>query len=135
MKWSRELTSAIVALSTIAVGEGRPNILFCIMDDASWAHMSAYGCEWVETPAFDRLASEGILFQNAYTPNAKCGPSRSSILTGRNSWQLEAAANHVVNFPAKFKTFPEVLKENGYLTGKTGKGWGPGDPGSIDGKK
>ena len=111
MKWSRELTSAIVALSTIAVGEGRPNILFCIMDDASWAHMSAYGCEWVETPAFDRLASEGILFQNAYTPNAKCGPSRSSILTGRNSWQLEAAANHVVNFPAKFKTFPEVLKE------------------------
>ena len=45
----------------------RPNVLFCIMDDASWPHMSAYGCSWVKTPAFDRLAEEGILFRNAYT--------------------------------------------------------------------
>jgi arylsulfatase A-like enzyme len=111
-----------------------PNVLFCLMDDASWPHMSAYGCSWVKTPAFDRLAEEGILFRNAYTPNAKCAPSRSSILTGRNSWQLEEAANHIVNFPSKFKTFPEVLRENGYLTGKTGKGWGPGNPGTVDGK-
>lgn len=117
----------------VSIGQ-RPNVLFCIMDDASWPHMSAYGCSWVKTPAFDRLAEEGILFSNAYTPNAKCAPSRSSILTGRNSWQLEEAANHVINFPAKFKTFPEVLRENGYLTGKTGKGWGPGDPGTVDGK-
>ncbi len=112
----------------------KPNILFCIMDDAS-VHMSAYGNKWCNTPAFDRLASEGVFFTNAYTPNAKCAPSRSSLLTGRNSWQLEEAANHVVNFPAKFKTFPEVLRENGYITAKTGKGWGPGNPGTIDGKE
>ena len=112
----------------------KPNILFCIMDDAS-VHMSAYGYDWCKTPSFDKLAEKGILFTNAYTPNAKCAPSRSSVLTGRNSWQLEEAANHVVNFPAKFKTFPEVLRENGYVTAKTGKGWGPGDPGTIDGKK
>ena len=55
--------------------QGLVERLFCIMDDASWAHMSAYGCEWVETPAFDRLAADGILFKNAYTPNAKCAPS------------------------------------------------------------
>jgi len=121
-------------VNTVKVKQ-RPNILFCIMDDASWPHMSVYGCSWVKTPAFDRLAQEGILFRNAYTPNAKCAPSRSSILTGRNSWQLEEAANHVINFPAKFKTFPEVLRENGYVTGKTGKGWGPGNPGTVDGKK
>lgn len=112
----------------------KPNILFCIMDDAG-LHMSAYGCDWSKTPAFDKLAENGILFTNAYTPNAKCAPSRSSLLTGRNSWQLEEAANHVVNFPAKFKTFPEVLRDNGYRTAKTGKGWGPGDPGMIDGEK
>ena len=110
----------------------RPNILFCIMDDAS-PHMSAYGYDWVNTPAFDKLAANGILFTNAYTPNAKCAPSRASLITGRNSWQLEEAANHVNNFPAKFKTFPEVLRENGYITGKTGKGWGPGNPGKVDG--
>ncbi len=112
----------------------RPNILFCIMDDAG-IQMSAYGYKWCQTPAFDRLANEGILFTNAYTPNAKCAPSRSSVMTGRNSWQLEEAANHVLNFPAKFKTFPEVLREIGYLTASTGKVWGPGDPGMIDGKK
>ena len=112
----------------------KPNILFCIWDDAS-LHMSAYGFEWCKTPNFDKIAEMGILFTNAYTPNAKCAPSRSSILTGRNSWQLEEAANHVVNFPAKFKTFPEVLRENGYVTAKTGKGWGPGNPGMIDGKE
>ena len=112
----------------------KPNILFCIMDDAG-IQMGSYGYDWCKTPAFDRLAENGILFTNAYTPNAKCAPSRSSVLTGRNSWQLEEAANHVVNFPAKFKTFPEVLRENGWLTASTGKIWGPGDPGMIDGKK
>jgi N-sulfoglucosamine sulfohydrolase len=114
--------------------EDKPNILFFIMDDAS-KHLGAYGTNWVNTPAIDRVADQGILFNNAYTPNAKCAPSRSAILTGRNSWQLEEAANHVNYFPAKFKTFPEVLRENGYATGLTGKGWGPGDPGMIDGQK
>ena len=112
----------------------KPNILFFIMDDAS-KHMGAYGCNWVNTPAFDRVAHQGVLFTNAYTPNAKCAPSRSALLTGRNSWQLEEAANHVLNFPAKFKTFPEVLRENGYATAFTGKGWGPGNPGMIDGQQ
>ncbi|MDX1285177.1 MAG: sulfatase [Draconibacterium sp.] len=126
--------SAVILFGCQQESIQKPNILFCIMDDAS-PHMSAYGCEWSNTPAFDQLAENGILFTNAYTPNAKCAPSRSALLTGRNSWQLEEAANHIVNFPAKFKTFPEVLRENGYITAKTGKGWGPGDPGEIDGKK
>ena len=103
-----------------------PNILFCIADDASFPHMSAYGTQWVNTPAFDRVAREGLLFMNCYTPNAKCAPSRSSLLTGRNSWQLEEAGNHWPFFPAKFRTYAEVLAENGYYTGYTGKGWGPG---------
>ena len=88
--------------------------------------MGAYGTQWVKTPGFDRVAKDGLLFMNCYTPNAKCAPSRSSLLTGRNSWQLEAAANHWPHFPAKFKTYVEVLGENGYFTGFTGKGWGPG---------
>ncbi len=112
-----------------------PNILFAIADDASWKHFGAYGCDWVKTPAFDRVAQNGILFTRAYTPNAKCAPSRSCILTGRNSWQLEEACNHSPNFPAKFKTYPEALNENGYFVGSVGKGWAPGNPGMIDGKK
>ncbi len=111
-----------------------PNILFAIADDASWKHFSAYGCNWVNTPGFDRVASSGLLFNRAYTPNAKCAPSRAVILTGRNSWLLEEAANHSPSFPAKFKTYAEALAENGYFTGSVAKAWAPGDPGKINGK-
>ncbi|MCH5377868.1 MAG: sulfatase [Planctomycetes bacterium] len=109
-------------------------MLFCIADDASYPHMGAYGCDWVKTPAFDRVARQGLLFRRAYTPNAKCAPSRACILTGRNSWQLEAAANHIPYFPAKFTTYAETLAENGYFVGYTAKGWAPGDAGRIDGR-
>lgn len=113
----------------------RPNILMCIADDQSFPHAGAYGCKWVKTPTFDRIARQGILFTNAYTPNAKCAPSRSCILTGRNPWQLEEAGNHVPYFPAKFKTYAESLIGVGYHVGFTAKGWAPGDPGTVNGKK
>lgn len=112
--------------------DDRPNILFCIADDASFPHMGRE-VDWINTPGFDRVADEGLLFSNAYTPNAKSAPSRSCLLTGRNSWQLEEAANHFCYFPSKFKTYPEVLGENGYHVGFTGKGWLPGDPGTLNG--
>ena len=105
-----------------------PNILFAIADDVSYPHMGAYGTDWVRTPAFDRVAEEGLLFERAYTPNAKCAPSRSIILTGRNSWQLEEAANHWPYFPQKFKTYAEAFTESGLHVGYTAKGWGPGVP-------
>jgi|CXWL01.1.fsa_nt_gi arylsulfatase A-like enzyme len=114
--------------------ETRPNILFCIADDASYAHFSANGCTWVKTPAFDRVAREGLLFQQAYTPNAKCAPSRACVLTGRNSWQLESAGNHGGFYPAGYTTFMEALGRHGYAVGFTGKGWAPGNPGNIGGR-
>lgn len=106
--------------------KNRPNILFAIADDQSFGHAGAYGCSWIKTPAFDRVAREGLLFNKAYTPNAKCAPSRSCILTGRNSWQLEEAMNHWPLFPEKFKTVVEALADYGYWVGKTGKGYAPG---------
>jgi arylsulfatase A-like enzyme len=133
--------TASAALSPMVMGcnhkakTSQPNILFCIADDASYPHMGAYGCQWVNTPGFDRVAKNGLLFTNAYTPNAKCAPSRASILTGRNSWQLEEAANHWCFFPKKFKTYAEALSENGYYVGFTAKGWAPGIPGEINGKQ
>jgi len=103
----------------------KPNILFVIADD--WGlHAGAYGTTWVKTPAFDRVANEGLLFKNAYTPMAKCAPSRAILLTGRHLWQNEEAGNHMAMFPAKLKSWPEVLTENGWHMGITGKGWGPG---------
>jgi len=111
----------------------KTNVLFCIADDAS-PHFGCYGCTWAKTPNIDRLGKAGLIFDNTYTPTAKCAPSRSAILTGRNPWQLEDAANHQSFFPAKFKAFTEVLAEAGVHVGAQGKTWGPGTAKTTDGK-
>ncbi len=105
----------------------RPNILFVIADDWGRDHAGAYGCDWVRTPHFDRVAREGVLFTNAFTSNPKCSPCRATILTGRNSWQLKEAVNHYSIFPNDFPVYPALLEQAGYFVGMTGKGWGPGD--------
>lgn len=111
----------------------RPNVLFVIADDASRHFGQAYTCDWVKTPNIDRLAKSGLVFDNAYTPTAKCAPSRAAILTGRNPWQLEDAANHQPNFPAKFMAFSEALANSGIACGASGKVWGPGEAKLADG--
>ncbi|NQV24080.1 MAG: sulfatase [Rhodopirellula sp.] len=123
-----------VAFAESQAATKRPNILFAIADDWSFGHAGAYGCGWVQTPNFDRVAKEGILFTRAYTPNAKCAPSRAIILTGRYSWQLEEAGNHMAIFPPKFGSFMERLEADGYFTGYTGKGWAPGIANDVNGK-
>ena len=107
--------------------QDRPNILLAIADDWSHQHAGVYGSDWVKTPTFDRIALEGVLFHNAFTSNPKCSPSRASMLTGRNTWQLEEAVNHFGVFSAKYRVYTDLLEEGGYFVGYTGKGWGPGD--------
>jgi arylsulfatase A-like enzyme len=126
MKNTIRLVGLSLFCSTMYGQQKTPNILFCIADDVSYPHMRAYRTTWLNTPGFDRVSQEGLLFHRMYTCNAKSAPSRACIITGRNSWQLEEACNHWSDFPAKFKSYPEVLAENGYKVGATGKGWGPG---------
>ncbi len=104
-----------------------PNILFVIADDWSWPHPGVDGSKWIKTPNFDRVAREGVRFTNCFTSNPKCSPSRATILTGRNSWQLKEAVSHFSIFPKDFPVYPSLLEKAGYFTGFTGKGWGPGD--------
>ncbi|WP_152053534.1 sulfatase family protein [Tautonia marina] len=126
--WSILLVGlALTAGSEDVSGADRPNILFAIADDWSADHAGAYGCTWVQTPSFDRVAREGVLFSNCFTSNPKCSPCRASILTGRNTWQLEEACCHFGLFPAKWPVYPDLLEDAGYVVGYTGKGWGPGD--------
>ena len=104
----------------------RPNILFCISDDQSYAHTGANGEVQVKTPAFDRIAREGIRFSRAFCDAPTCGPSRSAILTGQPIWRLEEAGNIHSTLPARFATYTECLQAAGYNVGFTGKGWSPG---------
>lgn len=112
----------------------RPNILFAVADDWSYGHAEVYGCPWIKLPAFCRVARQGCLFTGAFTACGKCAPSRASIITGRNPWQLKAAANHYCYFPPEFKSVVEALGEHGYFTGMTGKGWAPGVATNAAGK-
>ena len=64
----------------------RPNILFALADDAS--HFGLYGHDFVRTPHIDTLGRDGIVFENAFTPNPKCAPSRASILTNQRAFRI-----------------------------------------------
>lgn len=118
---------ALFALAVVSSAHAAPNILFAIADDQSYPYASAYGTSGVSTPAFDRLADQGVLFHNAFAPAPQCSPCRAAILTGRNIWEIEEAGTHSSYFPKKFPVFTRVLEDVGYHVGFTGKPWGPGN--------
>lgn len=118
--------SGTMARDLCSAQTARPNILFCISDDQSYAHAGANGDPVVKTPAFDRIALEGLRFTHAFCDAPTCGPSRSAILTGQPIWRLEEAGNIHSTLPAKFATYTELLEASGYAVGYTGKGWSPG---------
>lgn len=113
-------------LSFMSRAGDRPNILLAIGDDISWHHMGAYGSEFLDTPTFDKLAKQGVLFNNAYCSAPGCSPSRAALLTGKYIWEIEEAGTHAANFPKHLKVYPELLEAEGYFPGYTGKPWGPG---------
>ncbi len=121
--------TATFSCVTIAVthADSRPNVLICISDDVSYPHASAYGSQMVRTPAFDRVAKDGVLFHNAFCAAPGCSPSRAALLTGRHIWMIEEAGTHASYFQAKYATFPERLQDAGYFCGSVGKGWAPGN--------
>lgn len=121
------LSIVVPTLSGYAQKHAQPNILFIIADDISRNSYGAYGCNYIKTPGFDRIAKEGVVFTNAFTNNPKCAPSRAMLLTGRYSWQLKEACNHNPVMPDEWAFYPDILDQNGYFVGFTGKGWAPGE--------
>jgi len=103
----------------------KPNILFCISDDQSWIHTSIEGTSQISTPNFDRVAEAGILFANAHCAASSCAPSRAAILTGQEIYRLEEGGLLFGGLPNKFSIFTELLRQNGYQTALTGKGYSP----------
>ena len=103
----------------------RPNILFAISDDQSFAHTGFAGSKFVNTPAFDRVAREGVHFTSCIAGSPGCAPSRSTIVTGRYHWQNEQSGQHASSWMKKYVPFIDLLDANGYITGRTGKGVSP----------
>ncbi|MCW5965431.1 MAG: sulfatase [Bryobacterales bacterium] len=119
--------AALGLSSCLSRGE-RPNILMVVTDDQSYPHAGAYGSAMVSTPAFDRVAREGVLFRNAFVSAPSCCPARGSILSGQQFYRLrEAAMNHTVWPTQEIPLYTDMLAQTGYKVGYTGKGWGPGN--------
>jgi arylsulfatase A-like enzyme len=97
-----------------------PNILFVFADDHASHAVGAYGSVINETPNIDRLATEGMLFENAFVTNSICGPSRATILTGQFGHLNGVPTNREELHPTKL-TFPKLLRKAGYQTVMMGK--------------
>jgi len=108
--------------------EGAPNIIFFVLDDVGYGHMSAFG-GLVNTPTLDLLARNGLRYTNMHT-TALCSPTRSCILTGRNHHSNGVAAimetatgfpGYDGRMPFENGMLPEILQEHGFNTFCTGK--------------
>ena len=104
----------------------RPNILFAMADDWGWPHAGAYGDPVVKTPAFDRIATEGVLFDHAYISTPSCTPCRNAILTGQQFYRLGPGANLHGEVDVQHPNFMFMIREQGYEIGHWRKAWGPG---------
>lgn len=101
----------------------QPNILWIYCDDHSHAAISAYGgilADAAPTPHIDRIAKEGVLFQNSFVANSICAPSRAIILTGKHS-HLNGVRKNGDHFDGSQQTFPKLLQHAGYETAVIGK--------------
>lgn len=97
-----------------------PNIILIIADDMAWNDCTVYGHPSIQTPHLQRMANEGMRFDQAFLTTSSCSPSRSSIITGRYPHQTDAEQLHWP-LPGEQITFVEKLKAAGYWTAQAGK--------------
>ncbi|MBT5705390.1 MAG: sulfatase, partial [Verrucomicrobia bacterium] len=120
-----------LAISGQSLQGARPNIVFIFTDDHGSQSISAYGSKVNQTPNIDRIANEGMLFENCMVSNAICGPSRAVILTGKHS-HINGFTDNRARFDGSQETFPKLLRGAGYQTAMIGKWHLKSDPTGFD---
>jgi len=106
----------------------RPNVIFLLTDDQRWDALGAAGNPVIQTPNLDRLAAQGVLFENAFVTTSICATSRASIITGQYArrhgvWDFQKTLS-----PSQLsESYLGVLRAAGYRLGFIGK-WGIGSP-------
>ncbi len=103
-------------------GSSAPNILFLLTDDQRWDTLGCMGSELLKTPNIDRLAANGVVFDNAFVTTSICPSNRACILSGQH-----LRTNGIRGFQDAFspeafqQTYPALMKKAGYRTGFIGK--------------
>lgn len=146
------ITTPALAQDNAAQGQ-RPNIIYIMCDDMGYGDLGCYGQQLIATPNIDRLASQGMLFTQAYAGSPVSAPSRATFMTGqhtghthvrgnkeywRNTAQVYPEYNGLTDYSVvgqePYTTdhviIPEIFKDNGYTTGMFGK-WAGGYEGSA----
>ncbi|MGJ8643248.1 MAG: sulfatase [Luteolibacter sp.] len=129
------LNLSLLLASSVAQAQ-KPNFVFLLVDDLGWGDFGCYGSEFHETPNIDKLASQGMLFNNAYAACTVCSPSRAAILTGSYPARIQltdwiaghkkpfaklAVPDWEIRMDHERVVLPEALKEGGYSTAFIGK--------------
>ena len=124
---------------------GTPNIVFILADDLGYKDVGFMGSRYYETPNLDRLASQGVVFTNAYSNGPNCAPTRASLLSGqytprhgvytvgtsergRSRQRKIIPTRNKTTLGSRIVTLPEALKPAGYTSASMGKWHMGNDP-------
>lgn len=109
-RYSILVITLLLGLSFVASAKkaAKPNIIFYLADDQDKYDYGCYGNEFITTPAVDRLAKEGMLFNNAFTAQSICAPSRSQLYSGNYPLKNGCFINH-------FRSKPDIKSVTTYL--------------------
>jgi len=114
------LGMGLLGPASLIRGAGRPNVVFILTDDHRYDAFGFMDRPWLNTPAMDRVAAEGVHFANSFVTTSLCSPSRASFLTGRWAGSHGVRDTHTP-LPDDCTTFLEILHGAGYHTGFIGK--------------
>lgn len=127
-------TTALLGWDVQAAGKPRPpkpNIIFILSDDLGYGDLGCYGQKRIQTPNLDRMAAEGMRFNQFYAGSTVCAPSRCALLTGKHIGRASVRGNVEALVGDDEPTLGNVLRRAGYRTIHIGK-WGIGHPPPLD---
>jgi len=125
---------AVIALGAVSAEARPPNVILLLMDDMGWRDVGFMGNDFVETPAIDALARQGMVFTQSYASAPNCAPTRACLMSGQvpprhgiytvvdprhapgSPWQRLLAAESASDLPTEIVTLPESLAASGYAT-------------------